>query len=93
MRVLLVLACASILCGCADLRFEGFGADSLFGEAEQTKPTDIQTLLPVTNEKCAALARQRETSAASNGYNDSTQHRVFFQTYADCVAWDPDQSW
>ena len=37
--------------------------------------------------RCAAVATDRASDVAMQGFDEALQHAVFEQVYADCVAW------
>lgn len=83
MRIVLAVAAALGLTGCADSQFVEHPVTSLFPSLAADEPAPA----PATDH-CRTLAKLRAGDAAYEGEDSKTQRSVYERTYADCVAWD-----
>ncbi len=85
MRIVLALAAALALSGCADSAFVDHPISSLFPSLGPDQTASAQA---VADPHCSKLAKQRAGDASFAGEDTETQRAVYDKTYADCLDWD-----
>lgn len=78
MRLLLAAVLVLGLAGCMDFDLPDLsGRENVFPD----------TLAKPRDPSCHAVATDRASDVAQQGFDDEVQRAVYEQTYADCLAW------